>query len=482
MKQMIKFADLKVEGLQMREAISEADVAEYMEKMEDGVVFDPLVVIGDGTNLYLVDGFHRLEAMKRRGLTEAEAEVSEGTRTDALRLSLTANAQHGKKLTPGDIQHKLEIAWANRVELFGGTPSHEVLAKACAVSKKTVQRFLKRLSTVDSVHSSEEQTLISIDGKKRKVASTVDRVHSNDASPTVDSVHSSETQSTETPAKAAMPTNVTAKAVPVDGGCIFKDYLNNPEEEKAREEYICSLYGTFSEKTHRLVKDRHNCYLPRRLGRELDYGLLHDYEVFADCICKAVNFLDELKDTIVFKRIMGVKGRPLIELTRLNKACEYSRYQRVCPHCKGKGCDWCASTGFQTIRDILRDRRQGNKGMVVDKNGLPVYPSETQEAETEAAQTEAAQIDAAVIEPAEDVTGCESVQPEPTNTSDEESELDAPETDPDYPDVEFTDSIDAEQPMAGDAMAGLESLDVANQASEAAETHEAEDDDEDMLF
>lgn len=141
MLEEMEIGKLVTEGLQMRAGLSRATVAEYVEEMKSHVAFPPLRVIKDETSLFLVDWFHRLAAMKRLGYKTATCEVSEGTFADALRAALGANAAHGLRRTNADKRHALESAWANRSLLFGGEPTHNQLAEACAVSRSSARRF-----------------------------------------------------------------------------------------------------------------------------------------------------------------------------------------------------------------------------------------------------------------------------------------------------------------------------------------------------
>jgi hypothetical protein len=63
--------------------------------------------------LWLADGYHRLFAHRAVGAVEIEAEVRRGTREDVLRISLAANATHGKKRTASDFKRGYEIAVRN---------------------------------------------------------------------------------------------------------------------------------------------------------------------------------------------------------------------------------------------------------------------------------------------------------------------------------------------------------------------------------
>lgn len=54
-------------GTQPRARLNEDQVAEYVEAMESGATFPPLVVFHDGAAYWLADGFHRYHAATARG-------------------------------------------------------------------------------------------------------------------------------------------------------------------------------------------------------------------------------------------------------------------------------------------------------------------------------------------------------------------------------------------------------------------------------
>jgi len=65
----------------------------------NGDEFPPVQVVYDGAEYWLWDGFHRLHARKRNGLYTVPAIVRQGTRRDAVLLSVGANATHGFRRT-----------------------------------------------------------------------------------------------------------------------------------------------------------------------------------------------------------------------------------------------------------------------------------------------------------------------------------------------------------------------------------------------
>ena len=102
-------------GTQMREAISEVTVITYAEHMQDGAQFPPIVVFNDGSDYWLADGFHRAGGYERAGIENVPAEVIEGTRLDAVKYALHANATNGKPRTSGDLKKAYDAAVNNGI-------------------------------------------------------------------------------------------------------------------------------------------------------------------------------------------------------------------------------------------------------------------------------------------------------------------------------------------------------------------------------
>ena len=155
MTKLIEISSLVTEGLQTRDGLAKAVVKDYAETLKAGKSLPPVTVVcvnrpdADGSArplYYLVDGYHRKDAAILAGRTTIDAEITEGTFTDAVRLAIKANAAHGLRRTNADKRNALKLAWENRQDLFGGDPSKTVLAEACEVSLSTVKRFYKTLA------------------------------------------------------------------------------------------------------------------------------------------------------------------------------------------------------------------------------------------------------------------------------------------------------------------------------------------------
>ena len=173
--QKIKLSDLVTEGLQIRCTIDKDVVAEYAEAMKDGAKFPPVIVYREKSKHYLADGFHRVEAAKENGETEIVAEVRDGGFNDALRLALGANAAHGLRRSNADKKRALEIAWSNRVTLFGKpNPSCRDLGETCGVSHEFARKFAKG-SEVSTVDTSDDENEVASASVKENLDKGLDR-------------------------------------------------------------------------------------------------------------------------------------------------------------------------------------------------------------------------------------------------------------------------------------------------------------------
>jgi hypothetical protein len=64
---------------QPSENLSENIVNTYVDMLRRGDPFPPVRVRYDGTNYFLEDRFHRIEAMRQTGIQQTEAEIHPGT-------------------------------------------------------------------------------------------------------------------------------------------------------------------------------------------------------------------------------------------------------------------------------------------------------------------------------------------------------------------------------------------------------------------
>jgi hypothetical protein len=147
-------------GTQVRASICADTVDRYAESMQEAVAFPPVIVFHDGTQYILADGFHRVMAATRNGFRDINAEVRKGTKSDALKFALGANAAHGLPRSNRDKRRSVELALSEWPKL-----SDRELAKICAVSHPFIAIVRGQLETV----TSSPTPRIGADGKERKL-------------------------------------------------------------------------------------------------------------------------------------------------------------------------------------------------------------------------------------------------------------------------------------------------------------------------
>lgn len=96
--------------IQQRARIDEALIAEYAESIKEWIDSAPIVVYSDGQTRWIADGFQRTEAASRAGLYAVPAIKLDGTRQDALRYALSANATHGRRRNREDLERAYQTA------------------------------------------------------------------------------------------------------------------------------------------------------------------------------------------------------------------------------------------------------------------------------------------------------------------------------------------------------------------------------------
>ncbi len=124
-------------GTQPRAVLIPSVIDDYAEAMEGGAKFPPVTVFYDGTDYWLADGFHRVNAAQQNSTKKIEADVKQGTQRDAILHSVGANSAHGERRTNEDKRRAVEtllnddewVKWSNAE-----------IARRCAVSEMTVSR------------------------------------------------------------------------------------------------------------------------------------------------------------------------------------------------------------------------------------------------------------------------------------------------------------------------------------------------------
>ena len=150
--QLIELAQVRVEpiplahikdcGAQMRTEMRPEVINEYAADMLDGAAFPPVVLYDDGADLWLADGFHRVEAARKIGRETIDAQIRQGSARDAVLHGVGSNAVHGLRRTQADKRRAVERLlkdpeWAKW--------SDRKIAKAARVDNKTVAAVRREL-------------------------------------------------------------------------------------------------------------------------------------------------------------------------------------------------------------------------------------------------------------------------------------------------------------------------------------------------
>lgn len=138
----LKIAQITADATtQMRVALNEHIVGDYVQHLNNGGTFGPMAVIQEDNTYYLTDGFHRLEAYRLFGREAVEATITPGTLEDAIMAACAANAAHGLRRTNADKRK----AVVKMLELRGEW-SNVQIAQWCSVDRDTVSEVRRSLA------------------------------------------------------------------------------------------------------------------------------------------------------------------------------------------------------------------------------------------------------------------------------------------------------------------------------------------------
>jgi len=140
-------------GTQARVATNDDAISSYADAMLEGAKFPPIATYYDGSKYWLADGFHRFLAAQRNEFETISADIYDGSRTDALRHALGANATNGIYRSNADKRNAAEIAleeWPNM--------SNAVIAEVCKVSPDLVRRCRLEMERDNRIESPKHVT------------------------------------------------------------------------------------------------------------------------------------------------------------------------------------------------------------------------------------------------------------------------------------------------------------------------------------
>jgi hypothetical protein len=146
------------EKLQIRDRVDPATANRYANVLKSGKDMPPIKVgIVKGVP-YLIDGWHRLEAMRLLGWAEAEALVIDTNRSNARWLAASANLEHGKPLKTREIKEVFRaFVKANKHRKSSGQLlSYRDIGAVIGVSYGTIRNWMiKHFPTTAKEYSGE---------------------------------------------------------------------------------------------------------------------------------------------------------------------------------------------------------------------------------------------------------------------------------------------------------------------------------------
>lgn len=132
---------------QMRAALDDKRVAKYAHAMRRGEGFPAVTIASIDGHLYLLDGFHRVAAAMKAGVTELNARIAKLTEKAALHEAIKANADHGLNLNRKDKQNifRLYLERGDHLRRDGSPKSLRQMARDLQhlVTHGTIRNWLK---------------------------------------------------------------------------------------------------------------------------------------------------------------------------------------------------------------------------------------------------------------------------------------------------------------------------------------------------
>ena len=143
MKVLINKINLKADT-QSRDEINQETVNDFTEDIKNGDTFPPVVLFKNNKNeLFVGDGWHRINAYKQAGLKELEADVRKGSQRDAVLYSVGANSTHGLRRTNADKRKAVLMLLTDNE--WTQWSSREI-ARKCGVNDKFVGTLRKEMT------------------------------------------------------------------------------------------------------------------------------------------------------------------------------------------------------------------------------------------------------------------------------------------------------------------------------------------------
>lgn len=163
---------IRTEGdMQGRAEFSPEHIADLKAAWEAKADLPPLLVFFDGTDYWLADGFHRLDAAKLAKRASVQCDIEKGTRRDAWLAALKANQVHGLRRTNAD-KRKVVTRALSDAELVTWADSR--IAEHIGVTHPFVAAIRRELVTVTGSPAAKaaDKPRVGRDGKSRNQPTT----------------------------------------------------------------------------------------------------------------------------------------------------------------------------------------------------------------------------------------------------------------------------------------------------------------------
>jgi hypothetical protein len=154
---LLQYHQIRMDGgTQPRSELLIPVMEDYAELMRGGTQFTAIKVFFDGKDYWLADGFHRIgAALRARPNDPIEADVIQGTLSDAQWYSFSANKAHGLPRTPEDRVRAIKAALMHPA---GRSKSNREIADHVGCHFETVAKYRNELETKATIGKTDSRT------------------------------------------------------------------------------------------------------------------------------------------------------------------------------------------------------------------------------------------------------------------------------------------------------------------------------------
>lgn len=253
-------------GTRSRADVDPEVIEEYAEAYRKEAQFPPIEVFSDGKLYWLVDGFHRVEAAKKAGLTELSAIIHQGTLKEAMWFSCSVNQTHGRRRTNEDKQ-----VVVIRTLTEAPQKSNYQIAEHCGVSHTMVKEWRKKRTAVRQ--SVQAKMRCGRDGRTRNITN-IGKKRQSPASRTGEQI-------------------LAAPPEPMEAIDMVR-WREELEKNRIRNDVVSPVLNAF--KVLATVNLSASEYL-QLVDRDVDFDVLGDYlEPATDWLAKFVNYCRSPED------------------------------------------------------------------------------------------------------------------------------------------------------------------------------------------